>query len=109
MKERAGSSAAVRASASLIIGDDLAVLRTRNALMHPTQCAQMARGAFERQRVDACIARDVSLREARQCETPIVKQRLPIHRVTEIDPQARRIRKHARADFRSVAPATKLD
>src|SRR5690242_9802249 len=109
MNERAGSSAALRAAASLIIGRELRLGLAQLELVDAAERAEVTGRAFERQRIDRSLARNVALSEARQREPPVVRQCLPIAGIAEVDAHAGRVRPHTRADIAAVAPAAILD
>src|SRR5688500_2867854 len=99
MNERLGSSAALRAAASLIIGRPLRLGFAQREVVDAAERAEVARRALEWQRIDVRLTGDVTLRETREREAPVVQQRLPVIRIAEVDPHTFWISQHACADF----------
>src|SRR4029453_9535496 len=95
MNERRGSSAALRAAASLIIGRELRLGLAQRKIVDAAEGAEMTRRALEGQWVHARFAPAIALGEARQREAPIVNECLPVTWITEVDAHATRVSPHA--------------
>src|ERR1044072_9878115 len=109
MNERRGSSAALRAAAALIIGRELRLGLAQREIVDAAERAEMTRRALERQRIDARLARHITLGETRQREAPAGHERPPIAGAAKVDAHAARISPHARFDIAAVAPTAILD
>src|SRR5688572_6669723 len=109
MNERRGSSAALRAAASLIIGRELRLGLTQRKVIDAAERAEVTSRALEWQRIDVRLAGDVTLGEPGERKAPVVQQRLPVAGIAEVDPHAVGISPHAHADVAAVAPAAVLD
>src|ERR1044072_8629094 len=109
MNERRGSSAALRAAAALIIGRELRLGLAQREIVDAAERAEMTRRALERQRIDARLARPITLGETPKRKAPVVLEPLPIAGIAKVDPHAARISPHARFDIAAIAPTAILD